>query len=247
MNRSFYKGGRKILGHTRKPLHMSSAEIENLAISHIEEWEHTPLEKLFSRAWRLISIDSLIIGYSPFPDCSLILSLYSANIVLKQLFEYFSAEVERCGPLPAHLFFPIKGKPGIDYWSLYKQEDIRALCWHVIMSIPVMSESFGNYVREIPEPLTYGDFRQFIEAWDVKVMISENPCLLWPTQYWLNIDDETTIIKYIPWDLSCIYGEDRARETSLKRFKCPWTRKINITLRHSNNEIIPIPWNVFDE
>jgi hypothetical protein len=133
---------------------MSSAEIENLAMARIEEWDHTPLEKVFSRAWRLVSIDELVVGYSPFPDCSLILSLYSANLVLKQLYRYFSEEVERRGPIPSNLFFPVKGKPCIDHWSLYRQEDVRALCWHVMMSIPKVSSGFGRWFREGSETLT---------------------------------------------------------------------------------------------
>jgi hypothetical protein len=94
MRRAFHGRGRRIPGHQRATPHMSSAEIENLAIAHIEEWDHAPLEKVFSRAWKFLSTDGLVIGYSPLPDSSLIPSLYSANIVHKQLYGYFSKEIE---------------------------------------------------------------------------------------------------------------------------------------------------------
>jgi hypothetical protein len=211
-------------------------------MARIEEWDHIALEHIFTRAWRPVSIDNLIISYSPFPDCNLALSLYSANAILKQPYGYVSGGIERRGSVPAHLFFSMKGKPCVDYWCLYRPEDIRGLCWHVMMSTPRVSDEFGNWIRDMPGPRTYTNFISYVQAWDVTAQISGVPGLLWPAQYWLHIDDQTTSVQYVPWQTNAVYGVRRDGSKSMADFKRPWMRNVEMNRQLHGRQQIPTPW-----
>jgi hypothetical protein len=65
-----------------------------------------------------------------------------------------------------------------------------------------------------------------MEAWDVNALISEEQSLLWPAQYWLNIDEETTIVQRVPWEIMHTDGGGRDERRTLSRFKRPWTRNL---------------------
>jgi hypothetical protein len=55
--------------HDHRP---TAAGITGLVEAKVDHWEATCPAQMFQRAWRLISVDSLIVGYAPFPDASLL-------------------------------------------------------------------------------------------------------------------------------------------------------------------------------
>jgi hypothetical protein len=90
-------------------------ELEVMAGLNLEKTDHTFIGALYASNWRLVSLANCVVGASPFRDLSVVLPVYHAGVVIRQLRDYVLEDKARSAPLPSSLFLPRKGKQGVDY------------------------------------------------------------------------------------------------------------------------------------
>jgi hypothetical protein len=73
-----------------------------------------------------------------FRDLSLVLSLYQARVVLRQLTDYVLDDKPRSARVPSGLFIPRKGKPYIDYFRRRDPASMPALVNYALSSTTVL-------------------------------------------------------------------------------------------------------------
>jgi hypothetical protein len=112
-------------GHARHA--PTASELETLAQNKIAQLERTVVAEIFAQHWRLVSVGRIAVGYTPFRDCSVVLSVFGADKILSQLYDYLIEDKPRLLPIPYGELLPRKGKRGIDYFLTTALDDVRAL------------------------------------------------------------------------------------------------------------------------
>jgi hypothetical protein len=102
-------------------------ELEAFAELKIQKTDRTFIGAMYVAHWRLVALFDCIVGLAPFRDLSLVLPLYQAGVVLRQLTDYVLDEKARSAPLPYSLVISRKDKPDIDYFRTRDPASMRAL------------------------------------------------------------------------------------------------------------------------
>jgi hypothetical protein len=171
------------------PRHAPTAyELETLAQNKIAQLERTVVAEIFAQNWRLVSVGHVVVGYTPFRDCSVVLTVFSAGKVLSQLYDYLIEDKPRLLPIPYGELLPRKGKRGIDYFLMTALSDVRALYNYAAYSTDSArdAEILGPILADLKAPLdammgnvvTYASTAKGVEADDV---------LLWPSAYCMHM------------------------------------------------------------
>jgi hypothetical protein len=102
-------------------------EQEVMVELNIQKTDHTFIGALYAANWRLVSVANCVVGLSPFRDLSLVLPVYHAGVVIRQLRDYVLEDKARSAPWPYSLFLPRKGGQDVDYFLTTHLPGMRAL------------------------------------------------------------------------------------------------------------------------
>jgi hypothetical protein len=197
-----------------------SRSIEQQAIMNTEKFEGTIIQDIYTTTWRLVSIDGIIVGTSPFPDGSVILTMHATNVVLHQLYDYLTDEKERMAQIPLSVLLPKKGKAGIDYFFPINQADIACLFNYVAFSAIEISDELKRNLFEIPKDLD--QYRSLVRYYHLLATYPNGTTIvLWPAVYWSEIGSKEILLVESGSSFSDPPSED-GRKVSLAEFRPLW-------------------------
>jgi hypothetical protein len=207
----------------RKP---DPLQLEVLAEDKVSRFDRTVVGEIFTTYWRIVAVGDVIVGYSPYPDASLILSVYSAGRVLSQIYEYVTEDKARLGPLPGSEMIPKNGTVMQDYWYLGCVEHCRALLWYALYScntaqpdLRALSSSWGWGINE---------FLGLIRVFDVTAIENDQKRFpLWPSLYWQHLRSNNVSLSPMAMSPEGIIERRLTGERiTMTRFADTWTRHV---------------------
>jgi hypothetical protein len=133
--------------------------------------------------WRIVAVGDIIVGYSPYPDASLVLTVYYAGKVLSQIYRYVTDDKARLGPLPGSEMISKNGIAMQDYWHLGSLDHCRALLWYALYSSHAAQPHLG--VLASGWEWNVLGFLEHVRVYDVSATNgTHEQFLLWPSLYW---------------------------------------------------------------
>jgi hypothetical protein len=162
---------------------MTAFQIEVKAGERIAEFEHTALATMFSHSWRIVSLDTMIAGYSPFPDGSVVLTMHAAGEVLRALQAYLLKDKDRMGPIPASKLYPKFGRVNVDWFELSTTTGMCAMVNWLVYSAGEISEAVKQ--RYMDPGTSLAQWWQVVRLYGC---VGQDPAdadwVVWPARYW---------------------------------------------------------------
>jgi hypothetical protein len=199
-------------------------QIEVLAEDKTSRYDRTVVATLFVNYWRVAVLGNSIVGYSPFPDGSLILSIYSAGKVLNQMYNYLTEDKVRHGLLPGGQLIPKGGLAMQDYWYISQADHCKSLAWYAAYSSaiydPVLTELCSSWTW------TPTEFLDRLKLFDVNAVDEGgNTFPLWPSVYWQHLRSNKITLTRMDMTADGISGRATLDErTALVQFNDTWLR-----------------------
>jgi hypothetical protein len=196
-----------------------------MAANLIAQFERTVMADLFVKNWRLVVFAGIVVGYTPFRDCSLVLTIFSAGRVLSQLHNYLSEDKARRAPVPYGEFIPKKGKRTIDYFYTTSSTDLRALLNYALASCLTASDAVVRVAADLQ-----ADKKEIVDFLLVYSCLATSDSgeriILWPSVYWSEIRNDGMRVFQISANIEdIIEGRVEDEGTSLASFTRPWTQE----------------------
>jgi hypothetical protein len=205
---------------------MLPGQLEQAAEDNRHQWDGSVVRPIFLSQWRLVTLGGFVVGMSPVPDGSIVLSMKLANRALHALFRYVSRPTERRGPIPFSVLVPKTGRPGVTYWLLDDPSHCRALMWYAVLNTQDLSREFANLLAD-GVPVTRAVIGQVLNLWMPVAHIEGQDVPLWPSTYWENIGSEDVLIKHVAPDPGGVgAGNVDQDNVPLSQLSPPWAHRL---------------------
>jgi hypothetical protein len=178
---------------------MTPFQIQQRAAEKCNEMEQTCIRAMFEHNWRVVSIMSVFIGWTPFPDASLVLPPYGAARALDQLKEYVLADKDRHGAIPVGTFILPKAKPNVDYFLPHNRVGIRAMINYGLSSVMVADADIHAIFYDPSS--SYMALLNLVRLWKTATTFPDGTHpLLWPSVYWAFQRDAGVRVHHVHFD-----------------------------------------------
>lgn len=214
-------------GNTQRRHEMRPAEIAVRVEDKCHAYERTVLLEMYATNWRLVTVDNLPIGMTPFPDVSIILPFHSAGRVVDQLFKYVSADKARSMLIPSKHFIPFGGVAGVDYFRRASKDDMTMMLNWVMQSTPDASTALREVYAGDPE--SNRPIMALVNIYSLRL----NPArtiasVVWPNIWASLILERDVTLQEIPMGPEGFTPDQVIAQppVNLVTFKQPWTTSL---------------------
>jgi hypothetical protein len=232
-NDSYSRRGTTSIRYTpRNPI-----DIEQEADIRANKLAASPLHKLYIDNWRIVLCGNTLVGFSPNPSVSVILTPYAANKVMTQQYNYLTADKQRLAMMPLSLYYPTKGREGIDYFSLDNPSSVTSLFWYAAYSSSTFSQEM--VVRLCQHEINPGNVHHYLTPVLTKGYINtreSEEIIFWPSTIWQYVDNPDVMIKTTGFDIDEIMNKTVRGTSRLTDVVSSWLKEAST----GNHEVMSL-------